>query len=353
LLSPRGDEIASRYHRGAMQLSILDQSPVISGSSAARAIEETLALARRADRLGYARYWLAEHHAIAALADPCPEILLARLGAETRRMRVGTGGVLLPYYSAFRVAETFRMLEALYPGRIDLGIGRAPGGDQRTALAVGGGKLPDAQHFPEQVWQLAAHLHGEVPAEHPFGRVRLQPEVDTAPQIWLLGSSDYSGLLAAQLGVRFSFAHFINAHGGEHVTRAYRSRFQPSSALAAPQVMVCTFAICGENDAEAEQLAASIDLRRLHMALGQDTPVPTPEEAARHCYSAEEHRYVMSQRSRAVIGAPDTCRAGIEALAERYGADEVMVLTITGEYGTRLRSYELLAEAFGLEAEAT
>src|SRR5437870_8238019 len=174
-----------------MRLSVLDQSPIISGLGARRAIEETLALARRAEALGYERYWLAEHHAIAALADPCPEVLLARLGAETSRIRVGTGGVLLPYYSAFRTAETFRMLEALYPGRIDLGIGRAPGGDARTAQAVGGGRLPDADRFPEQVWELVHHLNGSLPADHPFKSVRLQPEVDTVPQVWLLGSSDF------------------------------------------------------------------------------------------------------------------------------------------------------------------
>src|SRR5258706_14392986 len=184
-----------------MRLSVLDQSPVISGLGARQAIEATLALARRVEELGYHRYWLAEHHAIAGLADRCPEVLLARLGAETKRLRVGTGGVLLPYYSAFRVAETFRMLEALYPGRIDLGIGRAPGGSGRTAQAVGGGSIPDARHFPEQGWQLIGHLQGGLPDEHPFKRVRLQPEVDTAPQIWLLGSSDYSGALAPALGL--------------------------------------------------------------------------------------------------------------------------------------------------------
>src|SRR5687767_10868985 len=160
-----------------MKLSILDQSPVISGLGARRAIEETIALARRADELGFHRYWLAEHHAIAALADPCPEVLVARLGAETRRIRVGTGGVLLPYYSAFRTAEAFRMLEALYPGRIDLGLGRAPGGDPRTAQAVSGGRMPSAEQFPEQVWELIGHLDGTLPADHPFRHVRLQPEM--------------------------------------------------------------------------------------------------------------------------------------------------------------------------------
>lgn len=329
-----------------MRLSVLDQSPVISGLGARRAIEETLALARRADALGFHRYWLAEHHAIAALADPCPEVLLARLGAETRRIRVGTGGVLLPYYSAFRTAETFRMLEALYPGRVDLGIGRAPGGDARTAQAVGGGRLPDAERFPEQVWELVAHLDGALPDEHPFKRVRVQPEVPTAPQVWLLGSSDYSGALAAQLGLAFSFAHFINPHGGEQVAEFYRTNFRPSQREPAPRTMVCTFAICGDDDADAERLAASIDLRRVHMALGVDSAVPTLEEAARHRYTAEQRQYVTAQRARAVIGGPERCRREIEEMAARYGADEVMVLTITGDYASRLRSCERLIAAF-------
>ena len=332
----------------ALRLSILDQSPVISGGTPAQAVQATLELARRGEELGYHRYWLAEHHAIAALADPCPEVLLARLGAETNCIRIGTGGVLLPYYSAFKVAEVFRMLEALYPGRVDLGIGRAPGGDQRTAHAVAGGQFPSADDFPQRVWELVGHLDGTLPDDHPHRRVRVQPGGDTAPQVWLLGSSDYSGLLAAQLGLRFAFAHFINAKGGDAVTRAYCERFQPSARERAPAAIVCVFAICAATDAEAERLAASIDLRRLHMALNMDTPVPTLEEAERHAYTEEERRYVMSQRDRAVIGGPEKCRRELIALAERYAADEVMLLTITGEYATRLRSYELLAAAFAL-----
>jgi luciferase family oxidoreductase group 1 len=323
-----------------MKLSILDQSPIISGLGARRAIEETLALARRADELGYHRYWLAEHHAIAALADPCPEILLARLGAETRRLRVGTGGVLLPYYSAFRTAETFRMLEALYPGRIDLGIGRAPGGDARTAQAVGGGRFPDAERFPQQVWELTALLEGK---HHP---ARLQPEVDTVPEVWLLGSSDYSGALAAELGLAFAFAHFINPRGGDAVARAYREMFKATETRPSAQVIVCTFAIVGESDDDAERLAAAIDLRRLHMALNIDSPVPTLEETARHRYSDEERRYVQGQRARAVIGGPEKARRELNTLVEQYGADELMVLTITGDYDSRRRSYELLIGAF-------
>ena len=328
-----------------MRLSVLDQSPIIHGSSARRALGETLALAQRADELGYHRYWLAEHHAIAALADPCPDVLAARLGAETKRMRVGTGGVLLPYYSAFRTAEAFRMLEALYPGRVDLGIGRAPGGDARTAQAVAGGGFPDASRFPEQVQELVAHLDGTLPPGHRFHGVRVQPEGESAPEVWLLGSSDYSGVLAAELGLPFSFAHFINPRGGDAVAQYYRSRFRPGRE-AKPRVMVCTFAICAPSDEEAERLAAPIDLRRLQMALNVDAPFPDDEQAAQHRYSEEERTYVASQRARAIVGSPATCRREIEAMAARYGADEVMVLTITGSYETRRRSYELLIDAF-------
>ena len=331
-----------------MKLSVLDQSPIISGHSAAQALEETLGLARRADALGFHRYWLAEHHAIAALADPCPEILLARLGAETKRIRVGTGGVLLPYYSAFKVAEIFRMLEALYPGRIDLGIGRAPGGDQRTARAVGGGHFPDAEQFPQQVWELIGYLDNTLPGDHPNCKVRVQPETQTAPELWLLGSSDYSGLLAAQLGVRFSFAHFINAQGGDVVMRAYRDRYQISGREPQPHTSLCCFVICAESDEEAERRARVVDLRRLHMALNQDLPVPTLAEAEKRSFSREELQYIRGQRPRAVIGSPETCKEKLLGLAAKFSADELMVLTITGDYASRLESYELLAKTFEL-----
>ena len=333
-----------------MKLSILDQSPIIAGHSAPQALQATLELARRADALGYHRYWLAEHHAIAALADPCPEILLARLGAETKRIRIGTGGVLLPYYSAFKTAEVFRMLEALYPGRIDLGIGRAPGGDQRTARAVGGGHFPDAEQFPQQVWELVGHLDGTLPDDHPFKKVRVQPEVQTAPELWLLGSSDYSGLLAAQLGVRFSFAHFINAQGGDAVMRAYRERYQISGREPEPHTSVCCFVICAESDAEAERLAKVVDSRRLDMAYNLDTPVPTQAQAEQRSasYTDQERAHIRSQRARLVHGSAETCKAKLLAIAEQFSADELMVLTITGDYATRLESYERLAKAFEL-----
>lgn len=331
-----------------MRLSILDQSPIVSGQSATHALEETLSLAGHADELGYTRYWLAEHHAVLALANPCPEVLLARLGAETRHMRVGTGGVLLPYYSPFKVAEVFRMLEALYPGRIDLGIGRAPGGDTRTAFAVGGGRYPAAERFPDEVEELVSHLDGTLPDGHPFKHVRVQPETLSAPEVWLLGSSGYSGALAAQLGLRFAFAHFISAHGGDKVLRAFRAHYQPSTREPHAQALLCCFVICAESDAQAERLAASVDLRRLYMARNVDAPVPTLEEAQAHTYTEQERRYVRDQRERVVIGAPEGCKARLEELATKYETDEVMVLTITGDYASRRRSYELLSEVFSL-----
>jgi luciferase family oxidoreductase group 1 len=321
---------------------------VISGHTPARAIAETVALAQAADRLGYSRYWLAEHHAIAALADPCPEILLTRVAAATQRIRVGTGGVLLPYYSPLKVAEVFRMLEALFPGRIDLGIGRAPGGDQITAQAVSRGHYTFAEDFPQQVRDLVGFLDATLPADHPFARVKAMPAGDTAPEIWLLGSSDYSGGLAALLGLRFAFAHFITAQGGDAVMQTYKSEFMRSAREDAPHGLLCVFAICAETGAEAERLAASIDLRRLHMALGVDAPVPTYAEAAARKYDERETAYIRSQRARVVLGDPPTVRARLLALAERYAADELMIITITGDYPSRLRSYELIADAFGL-----
>jgi len=332
----------------SLRLSVLDQSPIISGHSAAQAIQETIRLAKAVEKLGYYRYWLAEHHSIAALADPCPEILLARLAAETSTLRVGTGGILLPYYSPFKVAEQFRMLEALYPGRMDLGIGRAPGGDRMTTLAMGEGRYTGAEHFPEQVQFLVAYLDNALPAGHPFAGVKVMPEVPTAPQVWLLGSSDYSGALASQLGLRFAFAQFISGEGGDAVMRDYRSRYQPSQREPKPASLLCCAAICAKTDEDAERIAASLDLRRLNMDHGVNAPVPNYEEARAYVYSDADRRRIVHNRRRLVLGSPDTVRDRLLALAAESEADELMVVTITGSYEDRLRSYELLASAFGL-----
>ena len=331
-----------------MRLSVLDQSPIINGHTAAQAVAETIKLACAADRLGYHRYWLAEHHSLMALADPCPEILAARVAAETKRIRVGTGGVLLPHYSPLKVAEQFRMLEALYPQRIDLGIGRAPGGDRATAMAMGQGQYSNAEDFPEQVKFLIAYLDDAIPASHPFGKVKAQPAGPTAPPVWLLGSSDYSGALAAQLGLNFAFAHFISADGGDRVMQDYKRDFQPSPREAAPLAMLTVFVICAASDAEAERRAASIDLRRLNMDYGLNQPVPTQAEAEARQYTAEERARIAYNRRRLVFGSPATVKARLLELQQRFDADELMIITITGDYETRLESYTRIAEICAL-----
>lgn len=333
-----------------MRLSILDQSPIINGHSPAQAIHATLELACAAERLGYHRYWLAEHHAMKGLADPCPEILLGQVAARTARIRVGTGGVLLPYYSPLKVAEVFRMYEALFPGRIDLGIGRAPGGSLLTARAMNADAIAGEDRFPTHVQETMGYVDDALPPDYPFHAVKAMPSGPTSPQVWLLGSSDYSGSLAAYLGLSFSFAHFISAHGGPAVTRAYRSDFRPSYRQPDPYCMVAVFAICASTEAQAERLAASIDLRRLQMARGQEGPVATTDEALARSYTEAERALIAKERARAVVGTPLDVKARLLQLQEQFQADEVMVITITGDYASRLRSYELLAESFDLHA---
>jgi len=331
-----------------MKLSILDQSPIISGHAPADAVRETVKLARAAERLGYHRYWLAEHHNMRGLADPAPEILLGAIGAATSRIRVGTGGVLLPYYSALKVAEVFRMHEALFPGRVDLGIGRAPGGDMLTAKAINARAFEDMDAFPRQVIELVGWLDDALPDDHPYRPVRAMPAGKTSPEIWLLGSSDYSGALAAYLGLRFAFAHFISAAGGDAVSRAYRADFRASLRDPAPYSMVCVLAICAESEVQAERLAAAIDHRRLLMATGREAVVATTEESLAYPYSEREREIIRRERARAVIGTPGRVKARLLEIMAAFGADELMVITITGDYGSRLRSYELLADAFAL-----
>jgi luciferase family oxidoreductase group 1 len=331
-----------------MQLSVLDQSPIIAGHSPAQAIAATIELAQAADRLGYHRYWLAEHHAMKGLADPCPEILLGQIGARTQRIRVGTGGVLLPYYSALKVAEVFRMYEALFPGRVDLGIGRAPGGSMLTAKAMNVEAFLGEDRFPHQVQELVGYLDDTLPPDYPYHMVKAMPSGDTSPEVWLLGSSDYSGALASYLGLRFAFAHFISAHGGEHVMGAYREQFRASYRERRAHAMLAVFVICAATHEEAERLASSIDLRRYQMTQGVDAPIAPTEEALRFQYSPDARAIVQRERARAVIGTPEAVKQRLLELQQQFQADEMMVITITGDYGSRLRSYELLAEAFEL-----
>jgi luciferase family oxidoreductase group 1 len=328
-------------------LSVLDQSPVLSGESPADAVATTIALARHAERLGYTRYWLAEHHAMAGLADASPEVLLARLTAETQRIRLGTGGIMLPHYAPFKVAETFRMLEVLAPGRIDLGLGRAPGGTGLVSAAL---ESRDALAFPAQIEDTIDFLDRTVPADHPLSRLTAMPSGATSPDVWILGSSEYGAMLAAKMGLPYAFAHFI---GGDApgLMQAYRDRFRPSKRNATAHTILALSVIVAPTDAEAEALALPVALWRMRLLRGQVGPIPTIAEAQAYPWTPLERREVALTRQ-SIAGSPETVRARVERLVEAHGVDEAMIVTIVPDTASRFRSYELLANAFALAAVA-
>lgn len=334
-----------------MRLSVLDQSPIREGGSASDALRETLDLAQACERFGYHRYWLAEHHNATGLAGSTPEILIGRVASLTKTMRIGSGGVMLSHYAALKVAENFRMLEALYPGRIDLGIGRAPGSDQLTAAALshGPGALP-IERFPYQINDLLGFLNNSLQEDHPFFRVRAMPDGHGGPEVWLLGSTDQSAGLAAYFGLPFSFAHFINDQGGVEVMAAYREAYRPASRSVVPQGSVGVFVLCAETDDEADRIAKSRDLWRVRFQRGDITPIPAIETALAYPYTREDEALIRAYRRRTIVGSPATVRAKVEALAQAYGVDEVVVVSICYDFAARLRSYELLAQAFELPA---
>jgi luciferase family oxidoreductase group 1 len=323
-------------------LSVLDQSPISEGSTGADALRNSIDLARHTEELGYERYWVAEHHGTPMLASAAPEILIAEIAAATSRIRVGSGGVMLPHYSPLKVAEVFSMLAGLHPGRIDLGIGRAPGTDPHTMFALQRDRRQAApDDFPEQLDELLGLLEGELPQDHPFRRLTALPGGEERPEVWLLGSSPQSAIWAAELGLPYSFADFINPKGAE-LAQLYRERFQPSVRRETPWVAAAVSTICAETDEEAERLAASARMAIALLHSGRLIAVPSVEKALAFFASHE----VPPTGRRAVVGAPDTVRAGLEQVAQEYGADELMLVTITHDHAVRRRSYELAAGAF-------
>jgi luciferase family oxidoreductase group 1 len=333
-----------------LRLNVLDQSPISEGSTGPEALRNTLDLARLADGLGYHRYWVAEHHGTPTLACASPEVLIGPIAAGTERIRVGSGGVMLPHYSPLSVAERFSILSGLYSGRIDLGIGRAPGTDQLTMLALQRDRRqPAPNDFPEQLTELLAYLEDRMPEDHPFARLSASlPGVPERPEVWLLGSSPQSGIWASELGVPYSFADFINPKGAE-IAAEYRRLFQETGRSEGPLVGVGVIAICADTDEEAERLAASGRMSFSLLRQGRLIPVPPVEKALRYLDTREK----SASTRRAIIGSPETVREGLEAVAAEYGAEEVTVLTITHEHEARRRSYELIAEAFDLGAAPT
>jgi luciferase family oxidoreductase group 1 len=334
-----------------LPVSVLDQSPVPEGSTGSDALHNSIDLARLADRLGYTRYWIAEHHATPMLASASPEVLIAAVAAETTRLRVGSGGVMLPHYSPLKVAETFSMLSGLYPGRIDLGVGRAPGSDPQTMFALQRDRryvAPD--DFPEQLTELLAYLDDSFPAGHPLARLAALPGGPGKPEPWLLGSSPQSGIWAAELGLPYSFADFINPRGAPIAAR-YRREFEPSDRASSPYVAVAVSAICADTDEEADLVAASVRMVITLLGRGRLIKVP-PVDEARRWLDAHDLKDVPADR-RAVVGSPARVRRELERVAEEYGADELMIVTITYDHEARRRSYELIADAFGLAPDTS
>jgi luciferase family oxidoreductase group 1 len=349
----------------ALKLSIIDQSPVPAGFTPADALRNTIELAQLAERLGYERYWIAEHHAIEALASPAPEILIARLGAETSSIRIGSGGVMLPHYSPMKVAEVFRVLHALYPDRIDLGVGRAPGGTPLESYALWRtrGEHPQSDDFGQQLVELLAFLKRSFPANHPFSRIRLSPEIPGVPEVWLLGSSMWSASAAAQLGLPYAFAHFIDPVSTRLAIEHYRSHFKPANnGWSHPRVILAVGALCADTEEEAERLISSARLFRRRIRRGELGPIPTPEEALVELGDSNnataEQAAVRSSGGesgegsefpRYTVGTPDKVRDRLIDMASVLQADELMIVTVMHGHQERKHSYQRLADAFGLK----
>jgi luciferase family oxidoreductase group 1 len=350
----------------ALRLSVLDQSPVPAGSTPSQALANSLDLARHVDSLGYTRLWYSEHHAMDLLACTAPEILIARAAAETTRIRVGSGGIMLPHYSAYKVAEVFRTLHAMFPNRIDLGIGRAPGGGQLEAYALRRNrKAPVPDDFPQQLAELRAFLHPErFPAEHAFGTIRVAPDAPGAPDIWLLGSSMWSAVTAAQEGLPYAFAHFFSPIQTRQAIEYYQANFQPSPDRASPEATLAVGVICAETDEEAQRLHTSVRLLQRRIRMDDRRPVAAPEDAVRELaalptapnplipftagsFDAPE----ANEWPRYFVGTPDRVAAQLRGLAIDLNLNEIIVNTITHSHAARKRSYTLLGEAMELANE--
>lgn len=324
-------------------LSVLDLAPIGAGFTASDALGHSVELAQHAERLGFVRHWFAEHHGMPSIASSAPEVLIAHVAAKTERIRVGSGGIMLPNHAPLRIAEAFHTLEALHPGRIDLGIGRAPGADRRAMAAM---RPFDAEHFPTQLQELIGLSRGDLPEDSPFHGVRAVPADVALPPIWLLGSSGASARYAGSLGMGYSFARHFSPAPAAPPLQAYREAFEPSHAFPAPHAILAVSIVCASSDDDAEFLAGSLDLSWVRFHRREFQPVPTPEEAAAYEYSPQERAFVRENRARHFVGTPDTIMPQLDALLNETGADELMITTMVHDHRARMRSYALLAEAW-------
>ena len=348
-------------HPTSLRLSVLDQSPVASGSTPAQALGNSIALAQHVESLGFRRFWMSEHHAMELLACTAPEIMLARIGGETSTIRLGSGGIMLPHYTPLKVAETFSTLNALYPGRIDLGIGRAPGGGPVEAMALR--RYRDAPRdamqrddFPDQLSELIAFLHHGFPAQHPFSRITVAPEAPGSPDIWLLGSSMWSSAAAAEFGLPYAFAHFFAGEGTSRAISNYQAAFHENpelgeNARTSPEAMAAVGVICAETQAEADRLALSVRLLQMRIRTNDRRPVATPAEAAAELPQFGPQQAETGEFPRYFVGTPDKVRADLLNMAAKLKISELVVNTITHDPAARLRSYSLLAEVMALRQD--
>jgi len=329
----------------AVPLSVLDLSPIPSGRPASSALHDTIELAKAAEAFGYQRYWLAEHHNIPSVASSAPMVMIAAVAAATSTIRVGSGGIMLPNHAPLAVAETFRVLEGLHPGRIDLGLGRAPGTDQLTAYALRRGR-EGGDDFPQQLSEMLAYVDG-FPDDHPFKPLRAIPDDVPLPPLWILGSSLYGGRAAAAFGTGFAFAgHFGSADPAEAVA-GYRENFEPSDRLAEPRVMLGVAAITAETEARAEALARANDLAMVRLMQNNPGPVPTPEEAEAYPWTPQELSLAASRRAFTSVGTPEQVRDDLERRRTEASADELVITTQIHDPAERRLSYELIAKAYG------
>lgn len=328
-------------------LSILDLSPVSAGSSGAQALRNTLDLARLADSLGFTRYWVAEHHNLPAIASSAPDIMIGQIAAATQTIRVGSGGVMLPNHAPLMVAERFKVLEALFPGRIDLGLGRAPGTDPATSYALRRRQgISEEDDFLDRFNELMLLETRGFPAGHPFHNVQAMPADVPLPPIYLLGSSDYSAQLAGRIGAAFAFAHHFATFDAAEAMRLYREDFRPSPSHAEPYAILGTAVVCADSDEEAEILASAADLHFVRRAKGEYLPLASPDEAAAYAYTPADRAKIGQFRTRLAVGSPATVKERLGALLDATKAQELMVTTMVYSHAARRRSYELLAQIF-------
>jgi luciferase family oxidoreductase group 1 len=321
-----------------MKLSVLDQSVITKGQDAKAAFEETVRLAKFTEELGYTRFWVAEHHNTNGIAGSAPQVLISHLASMTQRIKIGSGGVLLPQYSPYKIAEDFKVLETLFPGRIDLGIGRSPGGSYETRMALTDGLKKSMNEFPRQVEQMQYFLQEG-------SSVKAYPDVQQPPMTWILGITHRGARVAAENGTAFTYGHFINSSNGKRALDYYHTHFQPSSGLKAPVSNVCIFVVCAPTQEEAERIAKSQDIWLLEVERGIDTRIPSMEEAENRKLSAREMEKIMENRKRSIVGTPDKVKEELQLLSEIYRTEEFMIITNISDFEDKLRSYELLAGA--------